>query len=364
MPIQFANARIGDRLKIIIEGTLSFHGMILHASDEAGEDSGYTEYLAEDPMELWKWRPARDADGDFSNPDFLRRKKFGPQIIQTLLTNSQDPGDMPDDAEGPLFVTLGDFETGGVDLSGAPTNWPMTIADIANLLTGTGELDIILTPIDSGENMAEVNCYNGDYGTNLSGSVHFEFATGAHNVREMRQVEDGTNMSNKLWYYLGPRLNQQHWHSSVTGGDPSKWEQSPYYAAYLQVLAERDASRNAFGVRMEVQVHDSRNDEGPRGLWLFRRLWIVEQYIRNWPRQLVHFTPIRGFNPNAFGIGDLVGVTAGTYFRAPFPKPGFPDPGRGFTGVQRVFEYTVDWDTEGVTSLNEIVTSATNEGIG
>lgn len=358
IPTQYTIGQIGSRLKVVIEGTLSFHGMILTISDDCGEDTGYTEYVALDPMELWQWRPARDPDGDFSDPDFMRVVKQGPQIMQQILQTSEALIELgADDAEGPLFISYGTFEGGGIDLSGAPTNWPMTIYDIGNLLTSTGELDIVLEPIDEGGNMARVSCYNGDFGQNLSGSVVFEYAIGAHNVRELRQVEDGTTMANKIWYYLGPRLNQQHWHASVTGGDPSAWEQSPYYAAYLQVLAERDASRNAFGVRMDVQVHDTRNDEGIIGVWLFRRLWIIEQFIRNFPRQLVHFMPIRGYDPNAFGIGDIIGINVGPYVRGPFPRPGLDLQIRGFSGAMRVFEYTVSWDENGVTEITDIVCS-------
>lgn len=363
VPVQFADGYVGSRLKIVVEGTLSFHGTILTISDEGGEDAGYTEYTAQDPMELWSWRPARDDDGDFSDPDFMRVIQTGPQIMEYILHASENLALGEDDAEGPLFITYGGFEMGGVNLSGAPTNWPMTIAEIANLLTSTGEVDIVLTPIDAGGNMAQVDCYNGDYGQNLSGSVVFEYAMGEHNVREMRQVEDGTNISNKIWYYLGPRLNQQHWWANITGGDPSKWQDSPFYVPYLQVLAERSYSRNAFGVRMDVQIHDGRNDEGPVGLYLYRKLWLIEQYIRNFPRQLIHFTPIRGYDPNAFGIGDLVGVSAGTLMRGQYHRPGFNPPLRGFSGAQRIYEYTLTWDTDGVTAISEIVTSPSQEGI-
>src|SRR5262249_14455431 len=155
---------------------------------------------------------------------------MGPTILYQILLQSEIDAD-PDKGEGPLFIDLpsAGVAVGSADLSGAPTDYPMTIAEVFELLSSTGELDVLLTPIDSGVNMALINIYNGDAGRNLSGftvtdklgithapvgDVHFEYEQGAHNVRTVRMTEDSTAVCNKLWYYLGPRV--------ATPGDPNK----------------------------------------------------------------------------------------------------------------------------------------------
>lgn len=354
IPMDFAIGGPGSRLKISLDGALAFHGFVLMCETDATEDMGYTVYNAQDPMELWKWRPARDFDGDFSDPDFMKIFHTGPDIMNEILHNSESAIDLgtgnPDNStrEGPLFIEYGTVEAGGSDLAGAPTNWPMTIAEIADLLTSTGELDIIMVPIDSGGNMAQVNLYNGDYGTNRTGSVVFQFATGQRNVRQVRVSEDMTNMVNKLWYYLGPRKTQQRWQTNITRdgllNNPNTGDDE--FLQTIQAISDRmDASWAQYGVRMEVQIHDSQETESAAKA-LFVRLWQVEAYLRAIPRTLVHITPIRGHAINTFGIGDLVSVQVGSVVRG------------GFSGAQRVYEYTVSWTEDGPLELSELVTSA------
>ena len=82
-----------------------------------------------------------------------------------------------DDCEGPLFLDYGTFETGGFDLSGAPVDWPMTIAELDLACSSPpAACDVVITPTDPGGGiMGEVSAYNGDYGTDLSGSVVFDY---------------------------------------------------------------------------------------------------------------------------------------------------------------------------------------------
>jgi hypothetical protein len=362
IPMRLATGECGSRLKVVDDGNLIFHGMILTISDEGDEDRLYTEYVAADPMELWQWRPARDGvasgdSGDFSDPTFLYRLETGPQIMLEILQQSENAGDVPSDAEGPLFITYGVFETGGENLSGAPVDWPMTISEIANLLTSTGELDIVLVPIDSGGAMAEVSCYNGDYGTNLSGSISFDFKTGQYNARALRRVQDMTTMCNKLWYYLGPKKSLQRWSGSITG-DGAYWanpnfgglDMAALYPRAPSVIERAGFSRADYGERMDIQIFDSRGSTNNQGAGeinaraLFNRRWLMESYIRAQPREMIHITPVRG-TPLNFGIGDLIGVSAGPAIRG------------GFTGAQRVFEYTYSWDEDGVTEITDIGTS-------
>ena len=346
IPIDRSVEGIGLRMKVYIDGELEHHGLIKQVSDDDGEDGdGTTEYTSYDAREIWESRPARDGDGDFSLPSFLEDFVSGPQIMEEILHNSEVAGGGgPDDSEGPLFIEFGSFEAGGADLSGAPTDWPMTIEEIASLLCDTGELDIVLTPIDTGGNMARVDCYNGDFGTDLSSSVSFQYATGSNNARRCRRTEDMGNMCNKLWYYLGPNKDSQHWTANLTGTDtrPVSVGGPPEPPQASIVSASLD-SRVQYGVRMDIRIYDQNSDDNSAKP-LYWRLWQEELFLRMKPRTLVFMTPVRGLEPT-FDIGDLITVEAGTAFRG------------GFSGVQRVYARTVQWDEDGVIDLGELVTS-------
>lgn len=467
----YSECAIGDacsRLKVYIsEGTNSvlwFHGFVTQISTEAAEDGAIiSEYTALDPMFLWQYRPARDGPdtpdpGDFSNPQFFNKLKFGPLILQNLLEQSENDAD-PGLGEGPLFIDLAgaNYAAGVKSLAGAPTDWPMTIAEVFELMSSTGTLDAILTPIDVGGNMASLDVYNGDYGTDHStqtgdATVVFDYATGSNNVRAVRMTEDSTNVCNKLWYYLGPRVltprdpaGDQHWRGNITGthqafnpttaaqgawatstgyseldtvtnavprpapqvgsdtftfvalqnhtssaatepGVGTNW--SLFWSMYMvppggrsvdgannaspgppwtnDQLGERiyDSRTGGCGVRMEVRIYDAQGDENPIEFReLYQRLWQEESWLRAIPRTLVHVTPVRmsdnmllplTVDPvpvGAFDIGDLVSVNAGTIVRG------------GFSGVQRIYEYTVSWDENGIVEVGELLTSSDQEGL-
>ena len=373
VPMHLAAGNVGDTMKVSFNGNLHHHGRILNLEAEGNEDTGYVVYNSSDPMEMWQWRVVRADDGDFSLPsgsgavdgtDIIATYLTGPEIMEAVLHNSEDTtagggGSPPGAAEGPLFLDFGTFETGGVALTGAPVDWPMTIAEFASLLCSTGELDLVITPTDPGGGiMGTIDAYNGDFGTDLSGSVQFEYATGALNVRQMRLNRDMTDMCNKLWYYLGPRVGtisdpagDQHWRANITGDDPGLSTLDA--TATANVLALRSAAQSAYGVRMEVKIFDAQGDDDPVADFrdLYRQLWLIESWVRAQPRELVHFIPVRDVEIGSFDIGDLIGVEAGSAFMG------------GFSGAQRVFEYTIGWDEDSVLFLDEIVTSATADGI-
>jgi hypothetical protein len=104
------------------------------------------------------------------------------------------------------------------------------------------------------------------------------------------------------------------------------------------------------GARMDIRIFDSTGDEAIVAISLYRRLWQLEQWIRALPRKLVHVVPVRETELN-FDIGDLVSVRAGPKARG------------GFTGAQRIYEFTLSWDENGTRELGELVTSDTQEGI-
>ncbi len=384
--MECTNAAVGSILKIeALVGTtwqIVHHGRVLLAETDTAEDGGYTVYNSTDPMEMWQWRPVRDNDCDFSNPQINQTYTTGPQIIEAALNNSVDCGDHSQaDCEGDLFLTINAAAGGGVDVSGAPVDWPMTIAELASLFISTGETDIVITPTDPGGGiLGEVDFYNGDYGQDLSGSIVFSYGMGDYNVRRVRWNQDMTSMVNKLWYYGGPKVaiasdpeKIQHWCWNITGTDGGAGHVPPYTGGLAyppggdlsppasstnnQIGVLRAASEAAFGVRMDIQIYDSWDEDcypglgGTPGRNLYRRRWQQESWLRAQPREIIHVTPTRETEIGTFDIGDLVGVEATSAVRG------------GFSGAQRVYEYTVSWDNDGVLELSELQTSADNEGL-
>jgi len=365
IPYDSAIGGAGSRLKVTINGTLVFHGFVLLCELDTAENMGYVVYNAQDPMELWRWRPARDGaasgdPGDFSNPTFIERVKFAPSIMEEIITQSLDDSD-PAKGEGPLFLDIGTVESTTTDVSGAPTDWPMTIAEIQSLLSNAGVLDSVITPTDPGGGvMGTVDFYKGDFGSDLSGSVVFEYATGAQNIRNVRWNDDITNMCNKLWYYLGPRVGtaqdpagDQHWCANVTG--TSVFPSTVISGGDLtSLLSERSSSQSSYGVRMDIKIWDAQGDCSVpiMGYDLYKRLWVIESRLRQRVLRFVHITPTRNTAINSFGIGDLVQVNIDSSILG------------GVSAKQRVYEYTVSWDADGPFYLNELVTSPTQEGFG
>jgi hypothetical protein len=230
---------------------------------------------------------------------------------------------------------------------------------------------VVITPTDPGGGiLGEVSAYNGDFGTDLSGSVVFEYGEGARNIRRFRWNKDMSNMTNKLWYFAGPRIQtpsdpggNQHWCFNVTGDDPGLPDPIPNGEALATLLTNRQTSRTDFGVRMEIQIFDA-GECNPNNAGdccggdpltaifreLYRNRWATESWIRLQPRELIHITPTRETAIGSFHIGDLVGVEINSAIRG------------GVTGAQRVYAYTVSWDEDSVLAITELQTSPTADG--
>lgn len=373
-------------------GGLFFHGVVWMIEEEGDEDMVYSTVTCYDPMMLWRYRPARDdvdsysgEAGNLSDPSFIERNQFGGPIMEEILTASESPGRIfsspgnPSLAEGPLWIdlSLSTFTGGGSDLRGAPLDWPATIAEVATVLTNTGELDIVLTPVIGSlveydplgtsvffMNMATVQTYTGNYGTDRTATVHFDYATGDNNARLFRRAENMDTIANKLYYYLGPRLDQQHWRSNVTYDHPDL----PTDLGTLNLLLAVDASRHEHGVFMQQSVYDNfGSGSGDSSIsessvyQLYIRQWLVESMLRKEPRSMTYITPVRSgttlpqggdvFEPGDFDIGDLVTVNVGSKARY------------AATGAQRIYQYTIDIDDDGVEAIGELVCSPDQDSI-
>lgn len=394
IPMEFDAGDCGDLLKITLDdGEIVFHGPILNMETNTGKDGGTTVYNAQDHMELWKWRPVRADDGDFTKPvgsriagqDLFFDHTYAPNIVAGMLNNSVanagspatglNQGNPPEDAEGPIFLNITSVIPGGAALDGAPVDWPMTIADLFSLLVSTGQVDAIITYTDPGGGVTgDLALYPGNYGTDLSGSVTYEYGKGARTISDVRWNRDMSQMVNKYWIFGGPRIEtaadeagEQHWCFNITGGDLAlayppggvsvdafnnpvgpPWTDDPLGEMIYN-------SRQAYGVRMKIDVFDGYDEDcipgiGNPGRMLYRYQWQVFSWFSANPRELVHIQPADDTFVGCFGIGDLIGVDIDSAVKG------------GISGVQRVYQYTVSWEaTPSVLTLSEIQTSSDGE---
>jgi hypothetical protein len=383
IPMDAAIGDVGDLLRIELGACIVFHGRILNVEVDTDKDGGRVQYNAQDAMEILQWRVVRDDDGDFSKPELIQTYVTGPQIIEAALINSVDStgrtgpapgflpgGPPPTKAEGPLPIQMGGFAGGGPSLTGAPVDWPMRISELISLLISTGQVDVVMSPIDPGGGVTNrVDVYNGNYGTDRSGSVGFQYGTGAFNAASVRWNRDMTNVINKYWLYGGPQIQtaadpagDQHWCFNVTGDDgglaypPGGANSPPASATNNQLGVRRIASQGLYDVRMQVDIVDGYDQNciphfGTPGRDLYRYQWQVFSWLAAMPREIIHITPVAGTEIGCFTIGDLIHVEAVSDVRG------------GFSGSQRVYAYTVSWEgTPSVLTLSEIQTSADNEG--
>lgn len=366
----------GSYLKVYFYGdnlgttpVLWHHGRVINCETTADENVGYTVFNSFDPLELWEHRPVRNPPGsdpgNFANPNIIQSLVYGPAIVEGMMDGSE-LNTIPQDSEGPLRLERGTFAAGSVDLTGAPADWPMTMMQLANLLISTGVVDIVITPIEfqgANDNYGLIDVYNGDYGQDLTGSVTLSYGMGDRNIRALRWNEDMTQMCNKLWYYLGPKCDEEHWRANITGDDPGLAYPPggaivpPNSPTNNQIGLRDGISRANYDVRMDIKIFDAVGDDSDCseavviGHELYRRLWQIEQFLRAYPMTLVHVTPIRDFGIGLFSIGDLITVEATADVKG------------GFSGAQRIYEYTIDWDEESVPAIGELQVSSDNEGV-
>jgi len=428
----------GSYLKIYFYGdnlgstpVLWHHGRVINCETTADENVGYTVFNSYDPLELWQYRPVRNPPGsdpgNFAKPNIIQSLVYAPAIVEGMMDGSE-LNTIPQDSEGPLRLQRGFVAQGSTPMTADPSDWPMTMMELANLLISSGKLDVVITPIefDVDGNYGAIDLYNGDYGQDLTGSVTLSYGMGDRNVRALRWNEDMTQMCNKLWYFLGPKCDEEHWRANVQGDDPAfnpdgvvlgPWNSSTAYAVNEVVTHTVDTinlhfickvlhvssgttepgvggawnsvwdlwfvppggrltgpcgsasstnnpigvrscqSRETYDVRMDIKIFDAAGDDTDCsdavviGHELYRINWQIEQYLRAVPITLIHVTPIRDFGIGLFTIGDLITVEAS------------PDVKGGFSGAQRVYEYTIDWDEDSVPAIGELQVSSDNEGV-
>ena len=321
-------------------------------------------------------RPVRDntstavGDPSFLTPLFSPTPSqdgiSGPDLIQQILTYSQmDPSTNPIQGEGPLPI---DLLSGSWDLDVPPAidmnpvdsaDWPVLAGDFINQLIATDAVDLDFRPVIPGTGL-NLDGDADDYimvkassvskmGTDLSGSVHFDYLTGSKNAMAAREECDFSLHCDRLWYELGPRLDKQHWRGDITPHGA--------YSVAEGLLTLMDDSADKYGgpgtkksYNASVRVFDSLGTENSSRP-LYQALYKAEVTWRVEPRRLLYVTP----NPDAkalfeppqdYDVYDLVQIKTG------------PDFGVELDEAQRVHGYTKTWTAEGVATVSELLTSA------
>ena len=103
--------------------------------------------------------------------------------------------------------------------------WTLAVLGLMNnseAISGNGTLDVMLVPAAGG---STVDLYPGDAGTDLSGSVVFDYNTGSFNCIGAKYTFDLKNTISRIRYFLGPKRPQyrgdiQHYSGDVQKDDP------------------------------------------------------------------------------------------------------------------------------------------------
>ena len=320
-----------DELALTESGTTLFVGNVFYPQYDGTADSAYAEITAYDHLVVLKDRMVKTVAGNLITP--TSSSSDGPGMFADYLGNtiSFDPG--------PYALSVGSVAGGGVDIDISQLmQFPMSLEQLRALLVGTGQMDVFLVP---GSGSSAVNLTNGEGGTDLSGSVSYQYATGSFNAAIGQLTVDMAQVTNALWYLLAPRLSATRYKGSITPTAPhigGTWPPA--------LLADIALSRGLYNYRQEIQTKDEVGANTIRPYYEAR--WAAEAGLRAFPRHFYSVKPNRGTFP-AFRPGDLITIAAGAVLNG------------GFSEAQRVYEFEVLTDQDGINQVTDILTSADQE---
>ena len=137
------NLVVGTRsIKAYRNGTLRANVIVWQLSYDGDADEAKVSVTGHDPLVQLRRRPARDDTGDFSNPEFGDAVTAG-DLVKGIVENTIV-------WEGDLLI---DPDAGTCDaattLGGNLADWPVMIFDMFTIITDTGAVDVVMTPLDS-----------------------------------------------------------------------------------------------------------------------------------------------------------------------------------------------------------------------
>lgn len=316
-------------------------GPCWYGEDDGNADDQMSTITSFDERVKWPFRQMMDADGDYSDPSIFQDFENAPEIMEAAIENSILN-------DGPMGIAVGSVTASSIPLIGfKPVDFPWSLQQLMDFLVNTGELDVMLNPASGGA--STVDLVPGDAGTDLSGSVVFDYNTGSFNCIGAKYTFDMKDTITRIRYFLGPKRPQydydiQHWAGDVQIDDPNL-DLPPWDVLEPTIEAQSAAMEANTGLMREVMIYDSTpGEEGEMALRdLYYALWQSEMLIRTVPRRLLQMTPEPGISPS-FGVGDIIGANAVL---------------RGSVGgAQRVYRFTVEQDPEGNEMITSLVTSA------
>lgn len=284
------------------------------------------------------------ADGTWSNP--ITAAQMIKQAIDNSVTYEfawTGAGILPIDTDTGTFSTTPNVWT-------IRNDGPQLISDLMSSMSDTGSADITCDPVDSSMGytpgiMGRLNVVD-VAGTDVSATVHFDYATGSKNCAAGNRILDASSLGNSLFYLMGPKISKDHWRASIKPTDTT--------ASVVALNPQVVASAQKFGTFVEMRLYDT--DEGAgSGQPLYHQLWTTETKLRLAPRELVTLTPAAEgdnffqFQPfTDFNLGDIVTVNVENL-------------GPSIAAQQRLYGFDVAVDDLGIEKVTQLVTSADAE---
>jgi hypothetical protein len=331
----------GDELEIIDGGTTVHVGRAYYGEDTGGSDERTSVIRSYGPTVWWDRRQVMDADGDYSDPSIIEDNLDAVSIMAAAIDNSIAN-------DGPMDISVNSAAGGGSPLVGwKPTDWPMTLEQLREFLVNTGQLDLVVNHAVGGA--STVDLYNGDFGSDLTGSVAFGYRTGSFNCTSARQVFDFTRTISRIRYFLGPKRPQydgdvQHWAGDVQIDDPAL-DVAPFDVKEPTIESRSASTETLLMLLRRIQIYDANGDENAlRDLYM--HIWQSDMLANLGARRLVTVTPTPGVAPS-FQCGDLITVAASIR--------------DSVSGPARVYSYRKEQDTEGNVMYASVTTSADQE---
>lgn len=334
VPSSLVSFTEGVDLLEINEGGTKHSGRAYYGEDNGDPDAAFRIIRSYDPLVWWDRQQVMDADGDYSDPSIIEDNQDAVSIMAAAISNWNG-------FEGGSDLSVGSAAGGGVPLIGfKPTDWPWTLDRLREFLVNTGQLDVVVN-----QGAGTVDLYNGDFGSDLSGSVALEYGAGAFNCTNAKYTFDFTKTVSRIRYFLGPKRPQypediQHWAGDVQIDDPNLPDPPQSTIDGLSASIE-----SAIMLLRRIEIYDANGDENALRT-LYYRIWQSDALINMRPRRLLTVTPEPGISPS-FVCGDQITVSAVL--------------GESHSGVQRVYSYQADQDPEGNIQLSSVTTSADQE---
>ena len=334
---------LSTSLQVTFEGTTVFHGFTWRIHRTGDLDKAKAQVTWIDPSIWWAYRVVRDMTGNFSYPDFPVGASGGKMLRDAIIYSEAYEGLPPSGPPAPMAIAPFGSDTSFVDLSARPVSFPMKILDLALLLGSTGRSDWQIAPALAPGRMGELVVRD-----RMGSATGIDLVYGpGGNCSQAEFIEDADSITTALWYFIGPKEDEQHWLYNIQLDDPGL----PNQAAIASVV---HAQRNAIGLWQDMRFFDGADSEDELSdpavraeRRLLRRMWEMEQMFRQKPRELMHLSPVDGtIYPWAdFYLGDKI--------------DGFvPGLGTSKGGTQRIYGFKIRPGNESKPEV-ELLTSNT-----